>query len=108
MHSPRSARPLLSLALLAALMAPAAPAKVTYKTKPAAGTGPAPCEPLAGPAPDSPARPLDRVGLNFPSDFLTSVDSATVRVCALVDSMGIVRQARIERGGTPLDSAAVD
>jgi len=40
--------------------------------------------------------------------MLTSSDSANVQVCALVDSLGIVRQARVERGGTPYDSAAVD
>jgi hypothetical protein len=53
-------------------------------------------------------RPRDRVGLNFSADMLLSADSAVVQVCALVDSLGLVRQARVERGGTPYDSAAVD
>ena len=103
-----SPRPLLAaLALLALLLAPAAGARIKYKPKPVEAR-PAACEPLAGPAPDSPPRPRDRVGLNFSSDMLMTADSATVQVCVLVDSLGIVRQARVERGGTPYDSAAVD
>jgi len=94
-----------ALALLALLLPPAAGARVTYKP-PVAPV--APCEPLAGPAPDVPPRPWDRVGLNFSADMLLSADSVTVQVCALVDSLGLVRQARVERGGTPYDSAAVD
>jgi hypothetical protein len=58
--------------------------------------------------PDTPPRPRDRVGLNFSADMLLAADSAVVQVCALVDSLGLVRQARVERGGTPYDSAAVD
>lgn len=104
MNHPRS---LLAALATLALLAPAVPAKITYKPKPA-GAEPAPCEPLAGPAPDAPARPRDRVGLNFTAAMLQSADSAVVQVCALVDSLGIVRQARVERGGTPYDSAAVD
>jgi len=101
-------RPLVvALVLLAPLLAPAAGARITYKPGPPAAPA-APCEPLAGPAPDVPPRPRDRVGLNFSADMLTSSDSANVQVCALVDSLGIVRQARVERGGTPYDSAAVD
>jgi hypothetical protein len=96
---------LAALAALALLLAPAALARVSYKPKPA---GLEPCEPLAGPAPDQAPTPRDRVGLNFPSTVLRSADSAVVQVCALVDSLGLVRQARIERGGTPYDSAAVD
>lgn len=105
-----SPRPLLAaIALLAVLLAPAATARVTYKPKAApAGAEPPPCQPLPGPAPDSPPRPRDRVGLNFPADVLLTADSAEVRVCALVDTLGLVRQARVERGGTPYDSAAVD
>ena len=91
--------------MLAGFLAPAG-ARVKYKTK-ATVQRPA-CEPLAGPAPDQPPRPRDRVGLNFSADMLLSADSAVVRVCALVDSLGLVRQARVERGGTPYDSAAVD
>jgi len=95
-----------ALALLALLLAPAVGARVNYK---AAEAGPPPpCEPLAGPAPDTPPRPRDRVGLNFSAPMLTSPDSAAVQVCVLVDSLGLVRQARVERGGTPYDSAAVD
>jgi hypothetical protein len=100
-------RSLLAALATLALLAPAVPAKITYKPKPA-GAEPALCEPLAGPAPDAPARPRDRVGLNFTAAMLQSADSAVVQVCALVDSLGIVRQARVERGGTPYDSAAVD
>ena len=96
-----------AFALLALLLAPVAGAKVTYKPKPP-GSAPAPCEPLAGPAPDAAPRPRDRVGMNFTADMLVSADSAMVQVCALVDSLGLVRQARVERGGTPYDSAAVD
>jgi hypothetical protein len=103
----------ITIALLAVLLAPlAAPpagARIRYKPKPApAGAEPAPCEPLAGPPPDVPPRPRDRVGLNFSSDMLLSADTAVVQVCALVDSLGLVRQASVERGGTPYDSAAVD
>ena len=96
----------VALALLFLLLAPVAGARVTYKAKP---TGPEPaCAPLPGPSPDTPARPRDRVGLNFTAPMLVSADSAVVHVCALVDTLGIVRQARVERGGTPYDSAAVD
>jgi len=106
--NPPGPRPLLvALALLAPLLAPAAGARITYKPRPPEATV-APCEPLAGPAPDVPPRPRDRVGLNFSADMLLSADSATVQVCTLVDSLGLVRQARVERGGTPYDSAAVD
>jgi hypothetical protein len=106
--NPPGPRPLVvALVLLAPLLAPAAGARITYKPRPPAAPV-APCEPLAGPAPDVPPRPRDRVGLNFSGDMLTSSDSANVQVCALVDSLGIVRQARVERGGTPYDSAAVD
>ena len=96
-----------AIALLALLLAPVAGAKVSYKPKPP-GSAPAPCEPLAGPAPDAAPRPHDRVGMNFTAAMLASADSAMVQVCALVDSLGLVRQARVERGGTPYDSAAVD
>ena len=106
--NPPGPRPLVvALVLLASLLAPAAGARITYKPRPPAAPV-APCEPLAGPTPDVPPRPRDRVGLNFSADMLTSSDSASVQVCALVDSLGIVRQARVERGGTPYDSAAVD
>jgi len=94
------------LVLLALLIAPAAGARITYKSKPAQAA--VPCEPLAGPAPEVAPRPRDRVGLNFTADMLATADSAVVQVCALVDSLGLVRQARVERGGTPYDSAAVD
>ena len=40
--------------------------------------------------------------------MLAPGDSATVEVCALVDTLGVVREARVARGGTPYDSAAVD
>jgi hypothetical protein len=109
MSPARPGRLLVALALLTlVLVPPPAPASST-KPKPAA-SGPAfaPCEPLAGPAPDAPRERATRVGLNFSADMLTSSDSANVQVCALVDSLGIVRQARVERGGTPYDSAAVD
>jgi len=106
--NPTGPRPLIvALAVLAALLAPAVGARITYKPK-APEAPVAPCEPLAGPAPDAPPRPRDRVGLNFSADMLLSADSVTVQVCALVDSLGLVRQARVERGGTPYDSAAVD
>ena len=106
--NPPGPRPLIvALALLAPLLAPAAGARITYKPNPPQAPV-APCEPLAGPAPDVPPRPRDRVGLNFSADMLLSADSATVQVCALVDSLGLVRQARVEHGGTPFDSAAVD
>jgi len=106
--NPPGPRPLVvALLLLAPLLAPAAGARIKYKPRPPAAPV-APCEPLAGPAPDAPPRARDRVGLNFSADMLTSTDSANVQVCALVDSLGLVRQARIERGGTPYDSAAVD
>jgi hypothetical protein len=99
-------RPLLvALSLLAVLLAPVAGARVKYRAR---ATEAPPCEPLAAPAPDIPPQPRDRIGLNFPADLLTSADTAVVQVCALVDSLGLVRQARIERGGTPYDSAAVD
>lgn len=102
-----SPRPLLvAIALLAVLLAPAAGARVKFKPK--ADAQRAACEPLDGPAPDAPPRPRDRVGLNFSADMLMSADSAVVRVCALVDSLGIVRQARVESAETPYDSAAVD
>ena len=100
-------RPLLALVLPALLLAPAADARITYKPKPSPAAA-APCEPLAGPAPDVAPRARDRVGINFTAGMLTTADSAVVQVCALVDSLGLVRQARIERGGTPYDSAAVD
>jgi len=99
-------RPLLVALALLAVLAPAAGARLKFKPKP--DTAQAPCEPLAGPPPDVPPQPRDRVGLNFSADMLTSADTAVVQVCALVDSLGLVRQARIERGGTPYDSAAVD
>jgi hypothetical protein len=103
-----SPRPLpAALALFALLLAPAVGARITYKPKLPAPLS-APCEPLPGPAPDTPPRPRDRVGLNFSAAMLIPGDSAVVQVCALVDSLGLVRQARIERGGTPYDSAAVD
>ena len=100
-------RPLLALVLPALLLAPAADARITYKPKPSPAAA-APCEPLAGPAPDVAPRARDRVGINFTAGMLTTADSAVVQVCALVDSLGLVRQARIERAGTPYDSAAVD
>ena len=107
--NPARPGPLLVALALLALLTPAASARIKYKPKPASsGAAFAPCEPLAGPAPDAPPRPRDRVGLNFSTDMLMSADSAVVQVCALVDSLGIVRQARVERGGTPYDSAAVD
>jgi hypothetical protein len=103
-----SPRPLVAaLALLALLLASAAGARITYKPKPPQAPV-APCAPLPGPAPDSPPRARDRVGFNFSADMLLTADSAVVQVCALVDSLGLVRQARVERGGTPYDSAAVD
>jgi hypothetical protein len=106
--NPPGPRPfVIALVLLAPLLAPAAGARIMYKPRPPAAPV-APCEPLAGPAPDAPPRARDRVGLNFSADMLSSSDSANVQVCALVDSLGIVRQARVERGGTPYDSAAVD
>ena len=109
MNPARPGRLLVALALLTLVLVPAAGARIKYKPKPAASAAAfAPCEPLAGPAPDAPPRVRDRVGLNFSADMLTSSDSASVQVCALVDSLGIVRQARVERGGTPYDSAAVD
>src|SRR5215471_18755678 len=109
MNPARPGRLLVALALLTLVLVPAAGARIKYKPKPVtSGPAFAPCEPLAGPAPDAPPRTRDRVGLNFSADMLTSSDSATVQVCALVDSLGIVRQARVERGGTPYDSAAVD
>jgi TonB family protein len=98
---------LAAVALLASLVATAASAKLAYKPK-TPERAPVPCEPLAGAAPDAVPTPRDRVGLNFPADVLTSADTAVVEVCTLVDSLGIVRQARIERGGTPYDSSAVD
>jgi len=102
-------RPLLvALALLAALLAPAVGARVKYRAGSAGAVARSPCEPLPGPAPDTPPRPRDRVGLNFSAGMLLSADSAAVQVCVLVDSLGLVRQARVERGGTPCDSAAVD
>ena len=90
------------------LFAPAAGARVKYKPGSAGAAARPPCEPLAGPAPDTPPRPRDRVGLNFSAEMLVSADTAAVQVCVLVDSLGLVRQARVERGGTPYDSAAVD
>jgi len=102
-------RPLVTaLTLLAALalFSPAVGARVKYR--PGGTVPPPPCEPLTGPAPGTPPRPRDRVGLNFSADMLVSADSAAVQVCVLVDSLGLVRQARVERGGTPYDSAAVD
>src|SRR5262249_30658709 len=95
----------VACALLVLLLAPAVVAKVAYKQRPA---DPAACAPLDGPSPDTPPRPRDTIGLDFTTEMLTRPDTATVSVCALVDSLGIVRQARIERGGTPYDSAAVD
>jgi len=67
-----------------------------------------PCDPLPGSAPQILPRALDSVGLNFTNDMLEPGDSASIDVCALVDTLGIVREARVARGGTPYDSAAVD
>ena len=105
MSPPRLLAPLPALLLLAAVLVPAAGATVTYKPRP---LGLESCEPLPGPKPDSPPRPRDTIGLNFTAEMLAAPDSAKVSVCALVDSLGIVRQARVEIGGTPYDSAAVD
>ena len=91
--------------LLLGLLMPVAAAKVAYKPRP---LGVESCEALPGPAPDAPPRPRDTIGLDFTNDMLAVSDTATVSVCALVDSLGIVRQARVELGGTPYDSAAVD
>jgi hypothetical protein len=105
----RALRPLHRTAaisfLLAALLIPAAGATVSYKPRPAVSGS---CPPLDGPAADTPPRPRDTIGLDFTADMLAASDTATVSVCALVDSLGIVRQARVELGDTPYDSAAVD
>jgi len=103
MRPTTAVRVVVLASLLAAL--PAASKPHAPKTPPAVMS--APCEPLPGPPPDAPPHARDTIGLNFPSRTLAMGDT-TVQVCVLVDSTGIVREARVARGGTPCDSAAVD
>jgi hypothetical protein len=52
-------------------------------------------------------RVRDTVGLNFTTPLLAA-DPAAIELDVLVDRVGIAREVRITRGGTPFDSAAVD
>jgi hypothetical protein len=87
---------------------------VSAHPAPAPGPGPVParraaaCDPLPGGAPDAAPRARDIVALNFTNDMLDAADSATVELCVLVDSLGVPREVRTIREGTPYDSAAVD
>lgn len=49
-----------------------------------------------------------RVGANLPTEALDLTRPVTVRVQAWIDTLGVVRAARVFKGGTPFDSAAVD
>ncbi len=90
-----------ALSLLASLLAPLA------RANEATGLG-TPCDSPPGLAPDRAPLVRDAVGLNFRSESLERGDSAAVSVCVLVDSLGVVRDTRVSKGGTPFDSAAVD
>ncbi len=67
-----------------------------------------PCDTPPGLAPDRAPMARDTIGLNYRSESLDLTDSASVTVCVLVDSLGLVREAHLSRGTTPFDSAAVD
>lgn len=90
----------VTLALLAALLVPVAPAGASDPVAPA-------CDSLPGPPPERAPAFQDRIGLNFTTDELAH-EPAQVELCVLVDRLGIARELRIARGGTPFDSAAVD
>ena len=95
-HVPRLAIASLALVLLAAATPPrpadpasvsAAPGFTAYDALPAVRS---------------------RVAANLPADALDLSRPVTVRVQAWIDSLGVVRAARVIKGGTPFDSAAVD
>lgn len=89
-----------AVSLLASLLLPVAWAAATR-------AAPAPCDTLAGPAPDRAAAVRESLGINFTTPLLAA-DPARVELCVLVDSLGVARELRVARGGTPFDSAAVD
>ena len=93
-------RHLLAISLVAVLFAPVVRASASDPTPP-------PCERPVSPAPDRAPAVRDAIGLNFTSAQLDA-DSAAVDLCVLVDALGIARELRVARGGTPFDSAAVD
>ena len=94
-------RLIAAVSLLAVLFAPVVRASASDPTPP-------PCERPTSPAPDRAPAVRDAIGLNFTSAQLEHADTAAVELCVLVDPTGVARELRISRGGTPLDSAAVD
>lgn len=96
---------LAALAMLAALFAPMARASSRGTPRAAA---PATCDPLPGEAPDTPPVLRSAVGLNYSNDLLASPADAVVRVCVLVDSTGVVREASVLGPRAPFDDAALD
>src|SRR5262245_59775415 len=81
------------VSLLAALLVSVAPAGASDPASAA-------CDSLPGAPPDRAAALRDRVGLNFTTDELAH-DSARVELCVLVDRLGVARELRVARGGTP-------
>jgi hypothetical protein len=96
--------------LLPLLLPVAGTSGVSAGTPPAVAkptsTAAAGCE-LPGPAPDVAPVAIARNGVNVASEHREKAARHNLEVCVLVDSLGIVREARVLRGGTEYDSAAV-
>jgi hypothetical protein len=109
MHAHRLHAVPAAITLLAALLLPVAPAG---GAAPVAAAAPESerrgCDPLPGPDPDVPPRVLSRLAPNFANEHLEVPGPYAIRVCARVDELGLVSEARLLEGGTPFDSAAVD
>jgi TonB family protein len=104
--SPRTPLVIALAALLAAL--PAAGAKAPMRRPMPARPALALCDPLPGQAFDSAPSAVSTVGLNFTSTDLASARDGSVGVCVTVDSLGVVREARVVRAFAPFDSAALE
>jgi len=96
--------------LLPLLLPMAGPSGVSAATSPSAkppSKSAATCAPLPGPAPETAPDAIARNGVNVASEHRETTARYSVEVCVLVDSLGIVREARVLRGGTAYDSTAV-
>jgi len=95
-----------AIACVAALLL--APAAIARRPAPPAARALVPCAPLGDVSPEQPPVLRSAVGLNYAGERLAGAHEGALELCLLVDSTGVVREARVSRALAPFDSAALD